>query len=304
MPNRWLCLAIVAFWLSTTGWLFWTDVLPDLTPGQPPPFTIDLLDEVNSEHPDVIWTVYSNGRLSHSATTWVRRPTGPAPAWVRHPLPSEAFELGVEMRERPRNAGEPPELVELRRLHSVHFVTQRGDLIATRSELDAAAGRLEFTVEAFGEVIDGQFVSRCRAGGALDRELPPVPVSRHGSFLNPLHPVTRIRGVRPGQEWDLPLVDPLADALAAASPLGAPERDRRLHARVLPELQELAWRKHRRPIPCLVIEYAGKRTEARTWIEPNTGLVLRQETALRDDRRGDGRPETLVLHRESDIDDR
>src|SRR5437879_3167651 len=87
MPSRWVCLSIVAFWLAPTGWLFWTDVLPELTPGQPPPFTIDLLDEVNQKYSEALWMVSINGKETHKAITRVRQHlAGSRVGWLQRPL--------------------------------------------------------------------------------------------------------------------------------------------------------------------------------------------------------------------------
>jgi hypothetical protein len=51
-----------------------------------------------------------------------------------------------------------------------------------------------------------------------------------------------------------------------------------LHARVLPELQELP--DNANGIRCLVIEYDDEQVKPRTWVQQNTGLVLRQEATL------------------------
>ena len=50
---------------------------------------------------------------------------------------------------------------------------------------------------------------------------------------------------------------------------------RRLQAEVLPETKLLRWKD--REVPCLVIEYRGDDSTARTWVREDDGLVLRQE---------------------------
>jgi hypothetical protein len=339
MPNRWVCLLIVGCWLATTGWLFWTEILPDLVPGQPPPFTIDLLDELpqnNSTRGEVLWDVYQTTPSpddkeeaeivkSHMARTWVRRwnPDQTPPDWLKRPLPDECFEIGIHFQQLPK-AVFRHQVVEIGELDSFYYVTPEGQLLAKSTSAKvtvhlpgwpALSGEIVFT----GEVKEGQFLSRYRLVGAEWRrhlgdrvagELPPVAVSHHGSVLDPMQPVTRIRNVKPGQAWDMPLVDPLAEALAAAlvdwfgldvrGLLGL-NSPRRLKARVLPEVQVLNWheldvqcelqnsrrggRKQDRfpaidPKRCLVIEYQGKDASARTWVMEETGLVLRQEATV------------------------
>src|SRR5207253_2067046 len=55
MPPRWMTWAIVAFWLATTTWLVVREVAPRWRAGEPPPYTIDLTDEVSRQ--DIHWIV-------------------------------------------------------------------------------------------------------------------------------------------------------------------------------------------------------------------------------------------------------
>src|SRR3954451_24938461 len=63
MPPRWLCVLIVASWLVLTGWLFYDELLPRLLPGQPPPVTIDLVEEAQTRRVPTLWTVYQDDRV-------------------------------------------------------------------------------------------------------------------------------------------------------------------------------------------------------------------------------------------------
>src|SRR5262245_34235036 len=74
MPPRPLSLAIVLFWLGTTGYLFWHDLWPQLEPGQPPPFTIDLVEEAQTRRPQILWTVEQDGERVLRARTSVEHP--------------------------------------------------------------------------------------------------------------------------------------------------------------------------------------------------------------------------------------
>ena len=310
MPSRWTCLLIVGCWLATTGWLFWTEVLPDLVPGQPPPFTIDLLDEVvenNGNRRDVFWEVYQSTTVpdgdadtkpvkSHYAQTWVHRFTADKqPAWMKRSLPEDCFEIGIHLYENKWDGNKPFELpVRIHKVSSVYYVTQQGQLLATSTDASVTSMSVTINIQFMGEVVNDRFVARYRLPGVTaltngkvksEGDLPPVAVSHHGSVLNPLQPVTRIRGLKRGQRWQMPMVDPLADALAAAFVewVGLDLRglvgghNAPLRARVLPEAQTLNW--HKKEVRCLVIEYEGKDTSARTWVMEDTGLVLRQEAS-------------------------
>jgi len=291
MPSRWLSLAIVALWLSTTGWLFWRDILPQWRSGEPPPYTIDLIEEVNTDpryKPHSRWNVFQNEDQVFRAETW-----------VDHPQP-EVFELKALLKPvtaEARTEGAVVGPLRVLRMESAYRVTQEGNLLGIEGKVEAKVGpelehllkglSADVTVTVTGEVRQGQFLSTLRfASAILPREfkfdLPPVPASGHGSVLLPLHPVNRIQGLRPGQEWRMPVVNPLADALAASQGLST-SNTRFLQARVLPESQLFTARTRleaapsRSDVPCLVIEYWDDEMTAHTWVEVGSGLVLRQE---------------------------
>ena len=280
MPPRWLSVPIVLFWLGTTGWLFYQDVWPLLRPGQAPPYTIDLEDEVQTRQAHIHWSVLYNDRPYLRAETWVE----PDPA-------DDTFALKATLRPlaasaKGRDDDEPfGGLVRLRRSASTYRIARNGDLrsLSVDFTIEAHAGSLVASGDGVldGEVKDGKFFSRLRLsspvlpGGGVEKELDPVPVSAHGSVLSPLHPVNRIAGLRPGQTWRLPLVDPIKDALSALAS-GQPGAEIVLTAHVLPHAETLTW--NNEPAECLVIDYQGDDVSARTWVQVGTGLVLRQDS--------------------------
>ena len=293
MPPRWLSVLIVVFWLATTGWLVYQVVWLPLAPGQPPPYTIDLEDEVLTKQAHIHWTV------SYNDHPWLRAQT-----WVEFMPEDDTFALTAQINPGAPNLKEEADgaapfagLVQLASSTSIYRVSRNGDLRSVS---------VQFTVEAHaagvvlpgdgsleGEVRDGRFYSRLRVssplltGRSIEKQLDPVVVAGHGSVLSPLHPVNRIEGLHPGQTWRLPLVDPIKDALTALAS-GQPGEEIVLTARVLPGTQMLTWNNH--PVECLVIDYQGDDVTAKTWVQVGTGVVLRQES----ERNG----ERLVLQRE------
>jgi hypothetical protein len=291
MPARHHVLAILAFWLATTGWLFYRDLRPRLIPGQPPPFTIDLADEARALA--IHWTVFKDGKDRGRAATQ-----------VSFDERDGTFLVGGEYKLWPNTlrAGEPNQEVL-----STYRVTPEGGLRAIHATIKF---RL-FGVEAVGD-FDGQVQHRrltshveARAAGfprSYTRELPAVPVAERGSVLNPLQPFNRLPGLRKGQSWRMPLVNPVADALSTLVPQQAATTTF-LDAEVLPQTQLLEpiripdrsppnwwWASRQSPVPCLVIEYTGDDTSARTWVRESDGLVLRQEVTQKGD--------NLVLQRD------
>ena len=293
MPPRWLSLLIVLFWLATTGWLIYHDVWPLLLPGQAPPYTIALADEVQTQQVHVRWAASYNDRPYLRLETWVEHD----PADDTFTLQAQARPLPVSSKESGDDADPFGGLVRLRRSTSTYRVARNGDLrsVSVEFAVEAHAGGLLVPGEGSlqGEVKEGKFYSRLRVaspllpGRDIEKELEPVAVSTHGSVLSPLHPVSRITGLRPGQTWRLPLVDPIKDALTALA-AGQPGPEIVLTAHVLEKTETQTW--DGRPVECLVIEYQGDDVTARTWVEVGSGYVIRQES----ERAG----ERLALQRE------
>src|SRR5262249_30863574 len=71
MPSRRLSVAIVALWLAALGWLFSREVLPKLRTGEPPPFAIELVDEVKAVPRQTNWIIRRNGQEAYRAKTRV-----------------------------------------------------------------------------------------------------------------------------------------------------------------------------------------------------------------------------------------
>jgi hypothetical protein len=134
-----------------------------------------------------------------------------------------------------------------------------------------------------GQVRGDQFFAHCSLGGTLmpkelKMDLPPTSMSHNASVLLPLHPVNRIHGLRLGQSWRQPLVDPFRDSFGSVLGSGGV---RHLNARVLPQPQVLK-RDDGSETTCLVIEYEEEGQFAgRTWVEQDSERVEQQE-AIRD----------------------
>jgi hypothetical protein len=289
MPPRWLSAPIIVFWLATTGWLFYQDVWPLLLPGQAPPFTIDLEDEVQTYQVHVRWTVAYNDRPFLHAETWVE----PIPADGTFALVAKIIPRTDGAKEGEVGAGPLGGVIQVKEVRSEYRVARNGDLRAVSFDF---AGEAHFSGVVFpgkgsltGVVREGALYAHLHAespllaGKPIDEDLDPVPAPGHGSVLSPLHPVNRIEGLRPGQTWRLPLVDPLKTAFGALlkkylgelAP-GAADREIIVTARVLPQKQIRIWNKQ--PVECLVIEYEADDVSAKTWVQADSGRVLCQES--------------------------
>jgi hypothetical protein len=270
------------------AWLFWREIAAELVPGQPPPFTIDLADEAQLRAPRIRWTVLR-------ATSQGEKRIGKARTWVTYRSDDNTFEMHIEIEDLVLSSG--LFTVRVPQLASMYRVDCDGRLqeITGRGRATLAVPLLTSPVELKGQltgaVRQGRFWPRCQveapAFGRLEPEMKSVEVSAHGSVLNPLHPVNRIAGLRPGQRWRMPRVDPLAESVVATAVdyLKIPALDpgpRSLDAQVLPQARSLLWRN--REVPCLVIEYRSNDLAGCTWVRHSDGLVLRHEAASLGDR--------------------
>lgn len=278
MPPRWLCVLIAAAWLTLSGWLFYDDLLPGLLPGQPPPVTIDVVEEAQTKirRLPVTWSVFRDGRKVCDAHARLTHPDR-----GEYVLSTELL-LGVN--------GKPPlsldaGTLEVLALANTYRVNPEGDLLGFECKLravprvlaEALEGRLSktgsFDLTTAGEVASGRlqmtrtwaFDEKSLSGGTFFEARVP----RGASVVLALNPPRRVRGVAPGQTWQALGVDPFA---WATEPV-------RVAARVRPEPETFSWGK-RPDVSCLVIDYKGERFEAAVWVGEEDGVVVAQEATL------------------------
>lgn len=306
MPPRWLSVLIVVSWLAAMGWLLGHDLLPLWRADEPPAFYIDLVEEV--QNPNRLKTAWNVQRQKEGEKE--PRDIFRALSWVDYQPESDTFTLHAQLESKKANP-RPEEALTLS-LPKLHFtvqsisseyrVTRTGQLRELRSRLglsfrmtqpreDKGLGLLKDTPKEdadfvlWGEVRGEQFFAHCQASAELAEKpiefnLPPAPVSHNASVLMPLHPVNRIHGLRPGQSWRQPLVDPIRDALSS---LLGPGGIHSINARVLPQPQVLR-PDDDREVVCLVIEYEDEgEFVGRTWVEQDSERVEQQEAIVNGD---------------------
>ena len=317
MPSRWLRWPIVVFWLATTGWLFWHDLWPNWRAGEPPPFYIDPVEEVQKGEPvRTFWTV----RRPPAKKDKVFR----ASTWVEYHNDDDTYSLHARLDATknldPKDDFYVAKVFKVEMLTSEYRVTRAGCLRSLEAtvkatpylhraapvlatflgpllpkapaiprgvrERGAMAAANSVSMRVWGDVHDGQFFARCSASSdalakPIQFDLPSTPVAHTGSVLLPLHPVNHIRGLRPGQSWRQPLVDPLRDAFAELPGFSGGVRS--LNARVLPQPETLKIGDNE--INCLVIEYTDDEDKliGRTLVEQNSERVQQQEANLEGD---------------------
>jgi hypothetical protein len=270
MPSRWFCAAIVAFWLFTNGWLLWRELLPSWEPNQPPPMMVDLVDEVHLQGVIKIpWTVavYSPVRKK-----WER--AYHAGIWVEHGPEKDLFDLKLELAALPRTAGGEvdPAMLAIRKMESATRVTAAGELRELAASGSGTRSGISYSFQLKGQVrsgvFSGNYTMRLPPLPPLTREFPPTRVNYQGTVMLGIHPVQRLRGLRPGQTWQVPTLEFGLSSVSVSH----------VRARVLPELEILPWRHRDRT--CQVIESEDNEEHTRTWVEVETGRVLKQETTF------------------------
>jgi hypothetical protein len=273
MPPRLFVAAIVVFWLSTSSWLFYREIWPRLQAGNPPAFTIDLTDEVGAN--TIEWRIYQKGDKEGADLSKV----GSGLSWVRR-LPDRTFELTSEFK-----LSMDLLFFRLQKISSSYRVNAEGQLLGLTgkvkfrhlSEKDkdpSVYPDMEVVVRA--PVENGflkphvTFQMQGKQHTLLEGE--PVPLSHKGSVLNPMHLVNKISGLKKGQSWRIPLLDPIPMSMP-----GLPAKEviiDELHANV--DEQVLIW--HKEPVVCYRIDYnqPGQKVVASTWVRWRDGLVLQQ----------------------------
>ena len=282
--------AIIVFWLGATFWLGYREIWVKFVTDSPPELTIDLADEATTVPLPVRWILIRNDKeIGRVETRMVYAPA------------EDTFELHSNMKqvELVYPIFQPLTLkTTVPKFETMQRVTRGGELreVAGKGEITCAVMSGPLTLYSFNLNTDLRgIVKQDRIHwtvklGDVSATIDPTPVPT-GSVLNPLQPLNRIRGLRPGQRWELTLVDPLADAITAGLPqllakmsnevgvapqegialpkIGGP---RVLRAEVLRELREFDKKPYR------IIEYhSGEELMGRTWIDEETGKVVRQE---------------------------
>jgi hypothetical protein len=312
MPPRSFVWAIVVFWLATAGWLFYREFVPRFRANQPPRFyKYDYADEVRNA--PLRWFVYKDKRALGapikemedrigSGTTQLQRAARAFRVISDFDLPKlelvdpklvrvvggnfqikvkrikEMFQVGLEEELQEQAALVVMEINESKGTKSIIFYQEgkvEGDSFDSKLQIlkVKTGGKIE------EQVLNARLPLRALPGpDVLTIPLPSVPVSPRQSFLNPMHPLDKVPDLWESQHWQMPLSDPLGDAIKS---LGSWNdiRMRSLFADVT--AQTLHRGDH--PEECLVIDYRDPSEDhklvARTWVRKSDHLVLRQEAA-------------------------
>jgi hypothetical protein len=313
MPNRLITSAIVAFWLGMAGLFCYQALWPRLMPAEPAMFPVDIVDEAGPQSERTTWSVTKNGGEGYGATTdWEYVPD--TDTFQSHCQ----LNRGQRFPELPRAIGGPwlPQFHEVK-ADSHYYLTRDGlmtgiDATATYTLAvpALAADGLTVSAKVTGKSHAGRFVPELemtfpalpgeRAGSRgrpdpVKRQAAPAAVSPRGIVLNPLHPPRRLPALRPGQRWQVTLIDPFAllDLVGGLGP-AAGEQLRRagvaddtgadvLEARVLPGLETLYWAEKGEDVTCRVIRCGdeGSYPALTLWVRERDGMLYQQEAVTR-----------------------
>ena len=277
MPPRLAVVAIALFWLASMGWLAYRDWWPWWRADSPPPIAVELADEAA---PQVAhWSLWRGDKKIGAAMTTL---TCQKDDSIK--LSSAITDLDLEMGALALKVQ-----IKILNLTTDQYVSREGELRSLESKIDlriSVAGENlseRFEARLAGTVQDGKLHSKYSIAG-FEQVLDPIPL-QSGSMLNPLQPMARIR-VKAGQKWTITSVDPMQQILRAAIAkfgvnLPLP-KDEVVLATVLDDPQVLTHRD--KPVSCFVIEYRSEKMSGATWVEVESGKVLRQEMTRNDDK--------------------
>lgn len=256
MPSRLGVAAIVLFWLVSTSWLIVREIAPRFRTGQPPAFFTDVTDEVGGT--TIGWTIYHKGERVGAGDSKVERRSDRTFVLASRLL-FEKFDVLF---------------VRITKIAGHYRIDKDGNLKELATEVKIVLAGAEVKGQVKGVVRDGMLTPRIYIDG-MEADLgpfqpQPVKVAAHGNVLNTMHLLNKIPGLRPGQAWEVPLLDPLGAIL--------PGRKMAVST-LLAEVHtaDLDWQG--KPVPCFRIDYGevGKKVTAHTWVRRSDGLVLQQE---------------------------
>lgn len=256
MPPRLITGAILAFWLTMTGWLLYREVVPAMLAEVSPSYMPDFTEELST--PIVAWNIIYNGERAGSANSRITKV-------------GQGFEFRTILNF---NEKLPP----FEQVDTMNRVTDDGKLLALDYKFVLANVA---TFEIKGKIMNQNLEPHVFVNGVETKmlDLGKIEIAQQGNFVSTLSLVNRLRYLHEGQTWKVNSFDPSSTIkklgggdffkMFAVAPLIAQVKTGTLH-----------W--DDRDIACYKIEYheAGKDVAARTWARKLDGLVLRQEASL------------------------
>jgi hypothetical protein len=274
MPPRSITLSILVFWLAMTAWLLWRDIWPSIAPGEPPSFAISRMDDSRSQ-------TSFNWKAQHRSAD--RTPVDyTITTTVVYEAKTDVFTLQAHLRpDRPTSEQlklfQPVNLKSEYRVERIPGNPLEARLLGLDVDVEFPAGPDNPTGDRHGhftgQVAPGACDLSWKTEGGVGRPREgseSLGVSYNGVVLLPLHPLERIRGLRPGRRWGCHLLDPLqSSALLSSGPKV-----------VWVNAEVLTWPETIQGKECLEIEYQGDDISGKTWVDIKEELVWRMEVWL------------------------
>lgn len=271
MPPRWLTAVILLFWVGVTGWFFYREIWPYYRPGEPPPITFGLTDEVGGN--TALWKVLFQDQVIGTGKSEVfRRGDG-------------TYELSSEVKFLKLNvlSGLVNLPVDVNKLVNSFRVTPEGQLLRTRGKAvitftnftngDPLQCNIDYRGVLENKMLTVAFTADQPLIKAGLEAFPQEPVLVDHNVMNTMHLLDRLTGLREGQYWTVRLFNPTGQ-LGIGAELAVPMLDARVTR------GEMLWNDDR--TACWKIEYRQpNKTEvvAATWVRRSDGLVLQQEAS-------------------------
>ncbi len=297
MPTRWITTLIILVWLGTLTWVSYRQWGHLLYPEEQPKMRVELADEVAPEHAS--WVLERKGQKIGNANT------------AKVPRKDGGFNVSSMLSQFDTNIG--PVTVTIEQFNTTRSVNRAWEIetVKARAVLRIKMAGLNLKVDAKidGKVEGTEFISECDFDsemGKVKEKLQPIPLSTRKANT-PLQPTHRFENLRPGQRWTEPNIDPVSEALSAATrqvinklvasaleggklPFKLPEiaTPKELKAEVLAETETLDYGPEK--VTCWVIEYTAKDVKSRTWVDTRDGKIIQQEAT--------GMGDKLLMRRE------
>lgn len=253
MPSRPLTFGIILFWLATMGWMFYREIWPRFIAGEPPPFHIEVADEVGGRV--ILWEVFEGEERIGSATTKINRGL------------DGAFELRNDVNFLKMNLG----LLQLKKISDKTRIGLDGELLSLSALMRLQWGGVPVDIEFSGVVQDRLLIPKLAIPGVTIPEgmVTPVELPKQGGVLNILNPQNKITGLFVGRRWKVPVFDPFAASLSAVSK--SYKMQNRFAEVFADELTLLG-----KPVPCwrIDVKEPNEPPLAKIWVRKSDDLVV------------------------------
>lgn len=255
MPSRPITFGIIVLWLATMGWMFYREILPRFTVGEPPPFHIEMAYEVGGRI--ILWEVFEGGERIGAATTKISRGN------------DGVFEFRNDVTFQKMNLGP----MELKKISDKTRIGREKELLSLSAKMNLQWAGVPMEMEFSGLVQNGMLVPKLDVPGVSIPEgmMVPLEIPKHGGVLNVLNPQNKITGLYEGRSWKVPVFDPFAASLSAVSK--SYKMQIRLAKVFSDELTLLG-----QQVPCWRIEVfePNQPAMAKIWVRKSDDLVVQQ----------------------------